>query len=99
MNLKSIIVLKTNLLLHNRKLYLAYGMALCLVTLTDLQTRRAGLSASAELLVEICSGIVEGSVIGPLLFVLFINDIIEIFSDGSCVCKLFADDVKMPPST
>jgi len=31
--------------------YLAYGMVLCLVTLTDLQTRRAGLSASAELLV------------------------------------------------
>ena len=28
-----------------------YGMVLCLVTLTDLQTRRAGLSASAELLV------------------------------------------------
>jgi len=27
-----------------------------------------------------------------LLFVLFINDIMEIFS---CVCKLFADDVKM----
>jgi len=37
--------------LHNRKLYIAYGMVLCLVTLTDLQTRRAGLSASAELLV------------------------------------------------
>ena len=33
------------------KLYLIYGMVLCLVTLTDLQTRRAGLSASAELLV------------------------------------------------
>ena len=44
-------VLKTKLLLHNRKLYLTYGMVLCLVTLTDLQTRRAGLSASAELLV------------------------------------------------
>jgi len=45
--------LKTKLLpvLHNRKLYLAYGMVLCLVTFTDLQTRRAGLSASAELLV------------------------------------------------
>jgi len=35
----------------DRKLYLAYGMVLCLVTLTDLQMRRAGLSASAELLV------------------------------------------------
>ena len=44
-------VLKTKLLLHNKKLYLAYGMVLCLVTLTDLQTRRAGLSASAELIV------------------------------------------------
>jgi len=28
-----------------------YGMVLCLVTLTDLQARRAGLLASAELLV------------------------------------------------
>ena len=40
--------------MHNGKLYLTYGMVLCLVTLTDLQTRRAGLSASAELLV-ICA--------------------------------------------
>jgi len=31
--------------------------------------------------------------------VLFINEIIEIFSDGSCVCKLFADDVKMYHAT
>ena len=46
-------------------------------------------------ILEICSGIVQGSDIGPLLFVLFINDIIEIFSDCNCVCKLFADDVKM----
>jgi len=29
-------VLNTKLLLHNRKLYLTYGMVLCLVTLTDL---------------------------------------------------------------
>jgi len=39
------------LLLHNRKLYLTDGMVLCLVTLIDLLRRRAGLSASAELLV------------------------------------------------
>jgi len=44
----------TKLLLHNRKLYLAYEMVLWLVTLTDLETRRAGLSASAELLLT-CS--------------------------------------------
>jgi len=47
-------VLKTKLLLHtNRKLYLAYGMVLCLVTFADLWRRRAGLSASAELLVRL----------------------------------------------
>lgn len=26
---------------------------------------------------------------------LFIHDIVNIFSDGSCVCKLLADDVKI----
>ena len=54
--LKTARVLKTKLLLHSRKLYLAYGMVQCLVTLTDLQTRRAGLSASAELLVPLVKG-------------------------------------------
>ena len=43
--------IKTKLLLHNRKRYLTCGMVLCLVTLTDLQMRRTGLSASAELFV------------------------------------------------
>jgi len=31
---KKLRVLKTRLLLHKRKLYLTYGMVLCLVTLT-----------------------------------------------------------------
>ena len=45
--------LKTKLLFHtNSKLYLTYGMVLCLVTSTDLETRRAGLSAETELLVK-----------------------------------------------
>ena len=44
-------VVQTKLVLPDRKLYPAYWMVVCLVTLTDLQTHRAGLSASAELLV------------------------------------------------
>ena len=43
--------LKDKLLLHIGNYILSYGMVLCLVTLTDLYTRREGLSASAELLV------------------------------------------------
>ena len=55
------------------------------------RTQQTRVGNCLSCILEICSGIVQGSVIGPLLFVLFINDIIEIFSDG----KLFADDVKM----
>jgi len=38
---------------------------------------------------------VHGSVIGQLLFVLYINDIANLFNDCNCVCKLYADDLKL----
>ena len=38
-------------------------MVLCLVTFTDLQTRRAGLSASAELLVLIVISVTVGAIV------------------------------------
>jgi len=37
---------------HYRKLYLTYGMVLCLVTLTDLWKRRAGLSHQLSFLLN-----------------------------------------------
>ena len=43
--------LKDKVTVVEEEKYLTYGMVLCLVTLTDLKTIRAGLSASAELLV------------------------------------------------
>jgi len=39
--------------------------------------------------------VVEVSVNGPLLFVLLINDIPQIFSDNKCACKLYADDLNL----
>ena len=40
------------------------------------------------------SGVVQVSGIGPFLFVLHINDIVDLFG-GGIVSKLYADDVNM----
>ena len=43
---------------------------------------------------DVMSGVPQGSVLGPLLFLLFVNDMVDIF-EKDVTCKLFADDVKI----
>ena len=42
--------------------------------------------------IYVTSGIPEGSVLGPILFVIFINDMPKVIKN---YCKLFADDAKL----
>ena len=44
--------------------------------------------------VPILSGVIQGSCLGPLLFLLYINDLSDEIGKGTII-KLFADDVKL----
>ena len=57
------------------------------------QQTRVGTSLSDT--VSLSSGVVQGSVLGPLLFLLYINDVANLFDCDRCSCKMYADDVKL----
>jgi len=56
------------------------------------QNTRVGNSLSDS--VQLGSGVVQGSCLGPLLFLLYVNDVTSVISD-KCKRKLYVDDLKL----
>ena len=56
------------------------------------QVTKVGASMSGAAYLE--SGVVQGSCLGPLLFLLYINDVTAAVG-GNVMCKLYADDIKL----
>jgi len=54
---------------------------------------RVGLSLSA--VAELLSGVVQGSSIAPMLFLIYIDDLAKWLESHGITAKLFADDVKV----
>ena len=57
------------------------------------QSVRIGQSISTP--ISVISGVPQRSVLGPTLFLLFINDLVDIFNDLPVSLSLFADDLKL----
>jgi ribonucleases P/MRP protein subunit RPP40 len=54
---------------------------------------RIGFSVSS--ICPIASGVPQSSVLGPILFIIYVNDITQLWSPGTVSVKLFADDIKL----
>lgn len=51
------------------------------------------LNGKRSTVMSLSSGVPQGSVLGPLLFILYVNDICECINSDFCKAYLFADDV------
>ena len=82
-------------LLHKLRGYgIQYELLAWIKSFLDHRTQRVLVDNCLSEAVPVRSGVVQGSVLGPLLFILFINDIAETL-DAPTNFQLYADDLKL----
>ena len=84
---------RPKLLYKLEKLGIHGKVLMCLKSFLDNRRQRVKIGKCFSDYKPIISGVPQGSVLGPLLFVIFINDITDVSSSDNTI-KLFADDLK-----
>jgi Reverse transcriptase (RNA-dependent DNA polymerase) len=64
----------------------------CISNFLAHRTQQTKVGTAMSKVTSLISCVVQGSVIGPLLFLLFINDVIAVLTKNECACQLHADD-------
>ena len=82
-------------LIHKLRAYGIDGQLLnVIISFLSNRTQRVVLPAGASSFLPVTSGVPQGSVLGPLLFLLYINDVSDLFTSSTKI-KLYADDIKI----
>ena len=81
-------------LIHKLQAYGVDGNLLSLITdFLGGRSQRVILPGGASTWKSVFSGVPQGSILGPLLFLIYIHDVSDLFHDNVSI-KLFASDIK-----
>ena len=87
-------VTHSKLLYKLRKLGIDGALLSTIESFLTNRSQRVGINGTLSKSVSMKSGVPQGSVLGPILFLVYINDPADIFPDN-ITSKYFADDAKI----
>ena len=71
------------------------GLLDWIATFLTNRTQQVAIDNCLSEIIQVTSGVIQGSVLGPILFILYINDVSDLLDSPTVHLQLFADDLKL----